>query len=82
MGWAIFMVVYGLVVISSIDNFLKPYLIGRGSAMSFALVFLGVLGGVLAFGLIGLFLGPVLLAVAGILLRYWIQPPESDQVVR
>lgn len=76
MGWAIFMVGYGLLVISSIDNFLKPYLIGRGSAMSFALVFLGVLGGVLAFGLIGLFLGPVLLAVAMILIRVWTRPPE------
>lgn len=74
MGWAIFMTLWGLLVISSIDNFLKPYLIGRGSAMSFALVFLGVLGGVLAFGLIGLFLGPVLLAVAMILIRVWTQP--------
>lgn len=76
-GWAMFMVLYGLLVISSIDNFLKPYLVSRGAAMSFALVFLGVFGGVLAFGLIGLFLGPVLLAVAMILIRYWIQLPEE-----
>lgn len=76
-GWAMFMVLWGLLVISSIDNFLKPYLVSRGAAMSFALVFLGVFGGVLAFGLIGLFLGPVLLAVAMILIRYWIQLPEE-----
>ncbi len=76
-GWAVFMVVYGLVVISSIDNFVKPYLISRGSSLSFALVFLGVLGGVLAFGLIGLFLGPVLLAVAMILLKSWTHPPQA-----
>lgn len=81
-GWATFMAAYGLLVISSIDNFVKPYLISRGAAMSFALVFLGVLGGVLAFGLIGLFLGPVLLAVAAILLRYWIHPPGTDEIVR
>jgi predicted PurR-regulated permease PerM len=73
-GWAVFMVLYGLLVISSIDNFVKPYLISRGSSLSFALVFLGVLGGVLAFGLIGLFLGPVLLAVAMILLKSWTVP--------
>jgi predicted PurR-regulated permease PerM len=76
-GWAAFMVIYGLLVISSIDNFVKPYLISRGSSLSFALVFLGVLGGVLAFGLIGLFLGPVLLAVAMILLRNWTHAPRE-----
>jgi len=76
-GWAVFMVLYGLLVISSIDNFVKPYLISRGSSLSFALVFLGVLGGVLAFGLIGLFLGPVLLAVAMILLKNWTLPPPD-----
>ncbi len=79
LGWAIFMALYGMLVISSIDNFLKPYLMSRGSAMSFALVFLGVLGGVLAFGLIGLFLGPVLLAVAMILFRVWTQPPPGSE---
>ncbi|MBS0337328.1 MAG: AI-2E family transporter [Proteobacteria bacterium] len=78
-GWAVFMVLYGLLVISSIDNFVKPYLISRGSSLSFALVFLGVLGGVLAFGLIGLFLGPVLLAVAVILLDYWMHPPPPGE---
>mgnify|MGYP003348011939 CR=1 FL=1 len=49
---------YGLLVISSIDNFMKPWLISRGSAQPIAIVFLGVLGGVLAFGFIGIFLGP------------------------
>ncbi len=77
-GWAVFLVLYGLLVISSIDNFVKPYLISRGSSLSFALVFLGVLGGVLAFGLIGLFLGPVLLAVALILMRYWTNPAAAE----
>ena len=76
-GWVVFMVLYGLIVISSIDNFVKPYLISRGSSLSFALVFLGVLGGVLAFGLIGLFLGPVLLAVALILLKNWTHTPQA-----
>lgn len=79
LGWAIFMALYGFFVISSIDNIVKPYLISRGSSLSFAMVFLGVLGGVLAFGLIGLFLGPVLLAVGLILLKSWThpEPPAS-----
>jgi predicted PurR-regulated permease PerM len=61
-GWGIFMVVWGLGV-SSIDNFVKPWLISQGSRMPFLLIFFGVLGGALAFGFIGVFLGPTLLAV-------------------
>jgi predicted PurR-regulated permease PerM len=72
-GWAVFMVLWGLLVVSSIDNFLKPILISRGSNMSLALVFLGVLGGVLAFGFIGIFLGPTLLALGFTLFRQWTQ---------
>ncbi|HEX5638648.1 MAG TPA: AI-2E family transporter [Burkholderiaceae bacterium] len=72
-GWAIFMVVWGAVVISSIDNFLKPLLIARGSTLSLGLIFLGVLGGVLAFGFIGVILGPVLLALGVALGREWIK---------
>ena len=73
-GWAIFLALYGLFVISSIDNFVKPYLISRGGSLPLLLVFMGVLGGVLAFGFIGVFLGPVILAVAFALLSEWIRP--------
>jgi predicted PurR-regulated permease PerM len=62
-GWGIFMILYGLVCISSIDNLVKPYIISRGSKLSFIVTLIGVLGGVIAFGFIGVFLGPVLLAV-------------------
>lgn len=70
-GWAIFMVVWGVVVISSIDNFLKPFLMARGSGISILLIALGVLGGILVFGFIGIFLGPVLLALGHMLLSRW-----------
>lgn len=70
-GWGIFMVIYGLVVISGVDNVVKPMLISRGSSLPFLLVLLGVMGGVLAFGFVGLFIGPTLLAVALGLLRNW-----------
>jgi predicted PurR-regulated permease PerM len=79
-GWAIFMVVWGAVVISSIDNFLKPLLIARGSTLSLAMIFLGVFGGVLAFGFIGVILGPVLLALGVALGRAWIDTRGTTDI--
>lgn len=70
-GWTVFMVLYGIFVISSIDNFLKPVLMARGSGVSLLLIGLGVLGGILVFGFIGIFLGPVLLALGDMLIRRW-----------
>lgn len=70
-GWTIFMAVWGLVVISGIDNVVRPLLISRGSSMPLLLVLLGVFGGLIAFGFVGLFIGPVLLAVGYTLLRRW-----------
>lgn len=62
-GWGIFMLVYGVCVISSIDNIVKPYIISRGSKLPFVVMFIGILGGIATFGLIGVFLGPTLLTV-------------------
>ena len=70
-GWAIFMVAWGVLVISSIDNFVKPILISRGAGISIALIALGVLGGVMVFGFIGIFLGPVLLALGHAMIVAW-----------
>ena len=70
-GWGIFMVLWGVFAISSVDNIVKPMLISRGSDLPFLLVLLGVLGGVLAFGFVGLFIGPTLLAVGYSLMRDW-----------
>lgn len=72
-GWAIFMVAYGVLVISSVDNFVKPILMSRAGGLSMLLVVLGVFGGAVAFGLIGLFVGPALLAVAWSLLNAWLE---------
>jgi predicted PurR-regulated permease PerM len=69
--WAIFMAIWGFGVVGTIDNFIKPYFISRGSAMPLLLVFLGVLGGVFAFGLLGIFIGPTLLAVAYTIIKEW-----------
>lgn len=70
-GWAVFMAVWGALVISGIDNVVKPWLISQGAALPFLLVILGVVGGLLAFGFVGLFLGPTLLAVGYAMLREW-----------
>ncbi len=70
-GWAIFMIVWGIAVVSSVDNFLKPILISRTSSLPILLVALGVFGGVLAFGFVGIFLGPVILALALTLVEGW-----------
>ena len=74
-GWGIFMLVWGMFVISGVDNVVKPMIISRGSSLPFLLVLLGVMGGVLAFGFVGLFIGPTLLAVALGLLRNWTGKP-------
>jgi predicted PurR-regulated permease PerM len=81
-GWGVFMLLWGVVLISGVDNVVKPMLISRGSDLPFLLVLLGVLGGVLAFGFVGLFIGPVLLAVGYSLVREWtgIEPAAVDTV--
>lgn len=70
-GWAIFMVAWGMLAISSVDNVVKPVLISRTASLPLLLIIVGVFGGVLVFGFIGLFLGPVLLALGQALLRDW-----------
>lgn len=70
-GWAVFLVLWGVLVISMIDNVMKPYFISRGSNLPLLLVLLGIMGGVMAFGFIGLFIGPTLLALAYSLLLEW-----------
>ncbi|KAB0549668.1 AI-2E family transporter [Pseudomonas argentinensis] len=71
-GMAIFLGVWGFFIISGVDNILKPYLISRGGNLPLVVVLLGVFGGILAFGFMGLFLGPTLLAVAYSLLSDWV----------
>jgi predicted PurR-regulated permease PerM len=71
-GMGIFMVIWGALAISSVDNFVRPLIISQGNKMPFVLIFMGVLGGGLAFGLIGIFLGPTLLAVSFRLGEEWL----------
>lgn len=75
-GMAAFLVLWGTLAVSSVDNFLKPVLIARGSSLPLTLIFLGVFGGVIAFGFLGLILGPILLAVGLSMLQAWLRNPN------
>ena len=70
-GWAIFMVVC-TAVITLLDNVLRPMLIRRGADLPLVLIFAGVIGGLVTFGLVGIFVGPVVLAVTYTLLEQWV----------
>ena len=71
-GWGVFLLVWTLVV-GTLDNVLRPYLIKKGADLPMLLIFAGVLGGLVSFGLVGIFVGPVVLAVTYTLLDAWIQ---------
>ena len=77
-GWGVFLALYGALGISSVDNVIRPWLISRGADLPLLLTLLGALGGVFAFGFLGLFLGPVLLAVGFSLIRDWADHPGQD----
>jgi predicted PurR-regulated permease PerM len=70
-GWATFLLVVTIVT-GSADNVVRPILIKRGANLPLLLIFIGVIGGLIAFGLVGIFVGPVVLAVSYTLLRSWL----------
>jgi predicted PurR-regulated permease PerM len=84
-GWGIFLLAYGCLAVSGADHIIRPYFIARGAQLPFLLTVLGVLGGVLAFGFLGIFLGPVLLGVGFTLVAEFArngEPTPATQVWR
>ena len=77
--WGSVMVVWTIFV-GTIDNFIRPMLIKKGADLPLILIFAGVIGGLFAFGIIGLFIGPVVLAVTYTLLEAWVvgDTPEPE----
>jgi predicted PurR-regulated permease PerM len=71
------LLMWGLVLVSWVDNIVRPLVISSATRMPFLLVVFGVLGGVLAFGLVGLFIGPVLLAVSLAIWREWLEQHQE-----
>lgn len=71
--------IFWTIIVGTIDNFIKPILIKKGADLPLILIFAGVLGGLLAFGIIGLFIGPVVLAVTYTLLSAWVVGDISEE---
>jgi predicted PurR-regulated permease PerM len=77
-AWGIFLAVYGVFAVSGADSVIRPWFIARGAHLPFLLTVLGVLGGALAFGLLGIFLGPVLLGVGFTLMNEWVKEDQPE----
>jgi len=74
------LLLWGVLLVSWMDNIVRPLVISNATRMPFLLVVFGVLGGVLAFGLVGLFIGPVLLAVSLAIWREWLEQHQQPLV--
>ncbi|HKM47890.1 MAG TPA: AI-2E family transporter [Terriglobales bacterium] len=77
-AWAVFIMAWG-VMVGTLDNVVKPLLISRGGSTPMILVMLGVLGGALSFGVIGMFLGPTLVALGYSLFEQWTMSAGGKQ---
>jgi predicted PurR-regulated permease PerM len=77
--WGVALAIW-TVFVGSFDNFLRPWLIKKGANLPLLLIFVGVIGGLIAFGLVGIFIGPVVLAITYTLLGAWMAeaPPAAD----
>ena len=75
-GWGTFLVVWTLPLVT-LDNVIRPILIKKGADLPLLLIFAGVIGGLVSFGLIGIFVGPVVLAVSHTLLEAWIDSGDA-----
>ena len=77
-GWGVGLLVWTIVV-TSMDNVLRPILIRRGADLPVLLILVGVIGGMIAFGLVGIFIGPIVLAVSYTLIVAWVEHPQALQ---
>jgi predicted PurR-regulated permease PerM len=75
-GWGVFMLVASA-IIGTLDNVIRPVLIRMGADLPLLLILVGVIGGLFAFGLVGIFVGPVVLAVGWTLMLAWIGVDEG-----
>ncbi len=76
--WGTLLLIWSLFV-GFIDNFIRPVLIKKGADLPLLLIFAGVIGGLIAFGIVGLFIGPVVLAVTYTLLKTWVTGGDAAE---
>jgi predicted PurR-regulated permease PerM len=75
--WGSILLIFSVLALI-LDNFVRPFLIKKGADLPLVLILVGVIGGLIAFGVIGLFIGPVVLVVAHTLLNAWVlEEPEE-----
>jgi predicted PurR-regulated permease PerM len=79
-GWAIFVGIYGLVVLMSVDNILKPILISKSGKLPVLVLFLGVVGGMAAWGFTGMFKGAIVMALFYTLIQGWINGEKKPSI--
>jgi predicted PurR-regulated permease PerM len=77
-GWAMFIVVWFVLFVGTIDNWLRPILISREVELPIVLIVFGIFGGILSFGFIGVFLGPTLLSTGFAIVVDWIIHKEKE----
>jgi predicted PurR-regulated permease PerM len=73
-GWAVFILAWHLALVLPVEIFGRPFFISRGTGLPLLLIFIGVVGGLIAFGFIGVFVGPTVLAVSYAMLLRWLAP--------
>ena len=78
--WGTILLVFAVLALT-LDNFIRPVLIRKGADLPLVMIFAGVIGGLIAFGIIGLFIGPVVLAVAHTLLKAWVSGGAGEEAV-
>lgn len=81
-GWAIFIVAWFVLFVGTIDNWLRPILISREVELPIVLIVFGIFGGILAFGFIGVFLGPTLLSTGFAIVVDWMIHKEKEVMQR
>jgi predicted PurR-regulated permease PerM len=81
-GYASFLAIWGILVVSSVDNFLRPFLISGRAEVPTLAVFIGVMGGLAAFGFVGLFVGPIVLGLLVALFRFELEARQMAMAAR
>jgi predicted PurR-regulated permease PerM len=79
-GAAVFTLVWGFIMNNAVDTVARPYVISRGTGLPMSVIFLGATGGLIAWGFIGVFVGPTLLGLAWTLLRVWLGKTAAEPV--
>jgi predicted PurR-regulated permease PerM len=78
--WGTVLLVFSILAVT-LDNFVRPILIRKGADLPLIMIFAGVIGGLIAFGIIGLFIGPVVLAVTYTLLKKWVSGGVREEAI-